>query len=169
MRSIRENRTKTESRKEKFWLLISYEYIEFLSNGTIFGYHRTTQAIIRLMIKCIPLIFIPDLMIEESRSKSFEIAIPKYPWSVESMSTENSSIFRHEYIEIFHNIKLFTTDTMLGGKFIGMRYIEITLRQEKKCNDTISYKTWKVEQNIDNTIRCHQDEKYIKKHSHYHP
>lgn len=82
------------------------------------------------------------------------------------MCTHDSSICGDEYIKILYNIKLFLTDIMLGGVFIGMHCIKISLRQKKNCHNSITNIAWKFEKYIYNTICSHNNDKNIKKNKH---
>ena len=82
------------------------------------------------------------------------------------MCTHDSSVSGDEYIKILHNIKLFLADIMPGGVFVGMHYIEISLRQKKYCHNCITDITWYIEQYIYNTICCHNNDENVKKDKH---
>lgn len=82
------------------------------------------------------------------------------------MRTEYRRIFRNEYIEIFYNIKLFTTDTVSRSIFVCMRYIESSLKNEKYTNNGISYLFREMKDYIDHTICRHHNYKEIKEYKH---
>ncbi len=162
----REYRSEAGRWEIKCRLLISDEEVEFFRYLFVVLDHRALLIGSRVEVELVPCWLIPYLTLEKPRCESMHLAIAKDPGCIVAMSREYGCVTWDEYIEILDNIKLFRADGMACEKCICMAKIQSSLHEEKESDKGDGELLWEIAYDVDDSISCHQDGKYIKENQH---